>query len=234
MTETSLFHVKVGKEFEVKELFKEISALIKTHYGGKTDKLDVLDAGCASGELPYFLKEDLGTSGTVWGFDVAQTLVNNAMERFGDSGIKFFVRDAWEFKLDRTFDVVTMTSLISYFDDPYPILRAALTHLKSGGLLIISGIFNPWNIDVRLRYKLESDKEWDEIHAMNQFSVNNLRKFFDDLGFEATFSKQVMPFDMEPKENPIRSWTVNADESRRMTNGLQLLYDIQILRVTKK
>ena len=234
MAEKSLFHLKQGKEFEIKELFKDISRLTKEHFGEKTDGLDLLDVGCASGELSYFMKKDTGTSGKIQGFDISPTLIKNAAERFGDEGMKFFIADAADFKLDTKFDVITMTSVLSYFDDPYPVLKNMLGHLKKNGLAIISGIFNEHNIEVRLKYKLESDNEWIDNSVINQFSMKGISNFLADYGYQAEFMKQIMPFDVKPKENPIRSWTVNADGVRRMTNGLQLLYDIQILKIIDK
>lgn len=191
----------------------------------------MLDIGCASGELPYFLKKDTGTSGQVWGFDISPTLTKNAVERFGGEGINFFVADAKDFKLDAQFDVITMASVLSYFDDPYPVMKNMLGHLKKGGLAIISGIFNEYNVNVLLKYKLENDEEWA---AINQFSMKNIRDFLINSGYQAEFAKQNMPIDIYPKENPVRSWTVDVGGSKRMTNGLHLLYDIQILKITDK
>lgn len=229
----SLFHIKEGSKFEVKELFKDISKIIKKHYNHKVENLEILDIGCASGELQSFLKKDLGTAGAVWGFDISKDLIKNAYSRFGRSDIKFFVDDASSFRLDKKFDVILMTSVLSYFDDPYPVLTNTLRHLKKGGLAIVTGIFNDWNIDVRLKFKLEGDKEWEEDSVLNQFSVKNIGQFLTKSGYQFKFSKQIMPFDILPKEHPIRSWTVKVDGVRRMTNGLQLLYDIQILQITK-
>lgn len=235
MKTRSHFHLKKGDQFEVKELFKDFSRKIQEHFGGKTENLSILDIGCASGELLYFLKRDLNTSGRARGFDISEELIQNARERFGkEAGINFFVDDAGDFKLNETFDIITMSSVLSYFDDPYPVLANALTHLASGGLAIISGIFNDYNIDVRMRYKLPNEDEWDQGAVMNQFSKKSIGEFLAKAGYEYRFSTQVMPFDLEPKEHPIRSWTVNVNGKRWLTNGLQLLYNIQILEIRKK
>lgn len=234
MATQSYFHLRQGKEFVVKELFKDISKLIKKHYQAETHSLDILDIGCASGELLYFLMNDLQTSGAVTGFDISAELITNAKERFGDSFIEFFVADAADFNLNKQFDVLTMTSVLSYFADPAPLLANMLKHLKNNGLAIVTGIFNDWNIEVRMKYKLETCNEWRESAVINQFGTKNIKNILNQLGFEGTFTKQIMPFDIEPKEHPIRSWTVLLpDGTRRLTNGLQLLYDIQILQITK-
>lgn len=233
MKNNSLFHIKKGKEFTVKELFKDFSQRIKKHFNGKTENLSLLDIGCASGELLCFLKKDLNNRAKVWGFDISEELIENARDRFGEAGINFFVDNANGFKLDEKFDAITMASVLSYFDDPYLILTNVLNHLNKGGLILISGIFNDWNIDVRLQYKLDSEKAWEPEAVINQFSKKRISGFLDKAGCQYSFSTQIMPFDISPKELAIRSWTVNLNNTRYMMNGLQLVYNIQILQITK-
>ena len=234
MGEGPLFHLKHGKRFKAKELFKDISRIIQTHFGDKTNRLNILDVGCASGELLYYLKRHFETSGKLCGFDIEKQLVKSAKERFGDSSIRFFVADARTFTVPATFDVITMTSVLSYFDDPYPVLRTVLRHLNEGGILIISGIFNPWNIDVRLNYKLPDEKRWNRGNVINQCSKKSISEFLMKAGYSYAFSTQVMPFPLAPtKKNPIRSWTVSLDGRRYMMNGLQLAYNIELLQITQ-
>lgn len=235
MKSREFFHLKKGDQFEVKELFKDFSQRIRKHFNGKTEYLDILDIGCASGELPYFLKKDLHTKGKVWGFDFSEELIGNAYKRFGENaGINFFVDNAADFKLQATFDVIAMSSVLSLFDDPYPILANILNHLNGGGIVLISGIFNDYNIDVRARYKLDSEHEWHSGAVANQFSKKAIGEFLEKAGYRYTFSTQIMPFDIPPKEEPTRSWTVNVNGERWLTNGLQLLYNIQILEITRR
>lgn len=235
MDTKSQFHIKSGKDFEPKELFKEITGLVREHFQQSVGALDLLDVGCATGELFAFLKQQLGTTGACVGFDVDPELVKNAQERFADLGIRFFEANAADFSVDQKFDVITMTSVLSYFDDPYPVLSHTLSHLKDGGLLIISGLFNEWNVDVLLKYRLENDDPKGEGTPLNQFSKKRFTEFLDAAGFTAAFSKQVMPFDLPPDpSHPVRSWTVQAGEERMMTNGLKLMYNLDILQITKK
>lgn len=231
----SYFHIKKGERFAVKELFKDFSQKIKNHFSGNIGQVNILDIGCASGELLYFLKKDLNTTGKICGFDISEGLIKNAYERFSrEAGINFFVDNAADFKLADKFDVITMSSVLSYFNDPYPILANLLNHLNDGGLVLISGIFNDYDIDVRLQYKLGNEEQWDIGAAINQFSKKSLGEWLTKAGYQYRFSTQIMPFDIPPQEFPIRSWTVNVNGERHLTNGLQLLYDIQILEISKK
>lgn len=228
------FHLKEGKDFEVKEIFKEFSGRIKDHFGDGTENLSILDVGCASGELLSFLKADTGTTGDLAGIDLSDELIENARERFADPDIEFSVADAATFKSSKKYDLITMASVLSYFDDPYPVLKNMLSHLNPGGLVLVSGVFNDYGIEVRMSYKLPTHDKWMKHAVLHQFSLESMLKFFDDNGYSCTESKQIMPFELKPKENPGRSWTVDLDGERHMMSGLQLIYNISILQITPK
>lgn len=232
MAQVKHFHVKQGRAFQVKELFKDVAGMIKSHFPKSTQHLNMLDVGGASGELMYYLKNELKTDGKAACLDLNKDLVENAKERFSGSGIEFFVANALNFKLNDRFDVITMTSVLSHFEDPYPVINNMLNHLKPTGILIISGIFNPWNIEVRTVFKPENDSQWHT--GMNQFGINNISDYLNQQGYQCEVTEQVMPFDIEQKDHYSRSWTVMVDGKRMTTSRLQFLYNIQILKITKK
>jgi SAM-dependent methyltransferase len=226
------FHVKTGETYVVKELFKELAQAIRTHFRGQTGQLDILDAGCASGELPHFLQRELATSGSVRGFDISSALVESAKDRFGGYNIDYFIDDIATFKLDAPVDVLTATSVLSYFTDPTPVLRNLLMHLKPGGIALISGVYNDWNIDVEMKFRFDAS-DWSEHQVINQFSKARMRGLVSALGYTCEFTPQTMPFDIPPSPAaPIRSWTVSLDGERHMMNALQIVYNIEILRIT--
>ena len=224
------FHIKKGDAYEVKALFKEFSKIVRRHVKNKIHQVDILDVGCATGELPHFLLTDLNTTVEVWGIDILPSLIQNAKERFGSYPIHFQRGDAQTFRLQKKFDVITLSSVLSYFDDPVPTIKNIIRHLKPGGIALISGIFNPWNIDVFIKLRLDGNRTMGPMSVLNQFSMERL---VIKLGCSATFSEHVMPFDIHPQKEPVRSWTVKVNSKRFMTNGLQLLYNIQILQIKK-
>lgn len=226
------FHLKKGRDFEAKEIFKEISAAARKHFGGRLGAIDILDIGCASGELPVYLKRDLGTKGRVAAFDLSDELVENARERFAGEAVEFSVDNVAEFSHGQ-YDLITMISVLSYFDDPYPVLDNALRHLKPGGMCAISGLFNEHGIEVRMRYRRPDHDRWMEHAVLHQFSLANITSYFSRHGLKCEVTKQIMPFDIpRPKDNPARSWTVNLDGERYMMSGLNLVYNINVLYVT--
>ena len=228
----SRFHIKSGRDFEVKELFKKIAELAREFFSAQVGGVSILDVGCASGELPYFLQKELQNSGQVCGVDLDSALIKNAQERFGDSGIHFETGDAASFALGRKFDLITATSLLSYFEDPRDVMQNILNHLTEEGLLIVTGLFNDYDIEVRLRYKVKGQQEWN--CGFNQFSLSGFSEMVHSLGFHVAVEEQVMPFDIPPGDNVLRSWSMMVNGKRYMTNGLQLLWNIKILRISRK
>lgn len=225
------FHIKKGSDFVVKELFKDISSEVKAHFSD-TSNIGILDVGCAAGELVTHLKRDTGTQGAVMGLDYGEALVANAKERFGSENIEFVVGDAQNFQLGKKFDVITACSLVSYFDSPEKVFRTMLDHLTDQGLLIVTGLFNEHDIDVRLKYRVGGEGDWRE--GFHQFPLSGIEKMLSGWGYKMTVKEQVMPFDI-PKghENPTRSWSVDLNGVRHNMNGFHLVFNIKLLTISK-
>lgn len=225
------FHIKKGKKFVVKELFKEIARDTKNYFK-KTNNISILDIGTACGELIYFLKNDLKTNGEIWGVDLDPSYIKCGKDRFGDEGINFVVGDALNFNLKRKFNLVLVTSVFSYFDDPRQAFKNVLRHLSPGGLAIVTGLFNDYGIEVMTRYKQPGSKK--VLNGFNQYPISKLVPFLNDLGYQVKISEQIMPFDIEPKDNLLRSWTIKLNGKRYMTNGLQLIYQVKKIYITAR
>ena len=107
-----------------------------------------------------------------------------------------------------------------------------LKHLTGRGVLLISGLFNSWNIDVKMVYRIENTNEWRS--GLNQFGTKSIITYLEKIGYSCEVQDQIMPFEIPPKEYPVRSWTVDLNQKRHMMCGIQLVYNIQILVITKR
>jgi SAM-dependent methyltransferase len=226
------FHVKLGNDFQIKELFKHIADLGYQFFGDRTKEISFLDIGCASGELPFVMQSLLGIKGAVFGVDISDSLIKNAQERFKGSGINFAVGDAQNFDLGRQFDFVTMTSVINAFEDPAPALDAMLKHTKPDGLAIITSMFNYHDLEVEFRYRRKENGQWarwDYLYPLARFV-----KLIEHRGWGVRVHEHVMPFDIFPKENPMRSWTTILNGVRHMTNQTRVVYNINVVQISKK
>ena len=192
-----------------------------------------MDIGCATGELIYFLQNDLKTSGYLYGLDINNDFIENARERFSSSNINFQVGDAVDYDLNYKFDVVTASSIITCFDEPHEFLEKMLNHLDKRGVAIISSIFNEYDVEVRIKHKLPGHNEWRS--TFNLFSLKRVEEIVNDIGYNCEITEQIIPFDIpRDMQNPGRAWSVMLNGVRCNTNVLQLIWNIKVLKITAK
>ena len=223
-------YIQQGKKIQVKELYKEIQALIE-HNFSDTSQLSILDVGCASGELLYYLKSSLGVEEKLFGFDASVELVENANTRFNEEQLQFFVDDAQTFSLSERFDVIIMKGVLTIFDEFQPSLDNIIQHLKPKGIAIIVSVFNDYDIDVRITFRKKGSTEWNT--GYNLFPLSDIKEFIAKKGCTMECKEHIMPFDLSPQDNPIRAWTVTCNGKRYLTNGLNLLYNMKLLTIKK-
>ncbi len=228
MTNPSNFHVQDDAHFEVKDLFKRISSIATAHFD-VAKGVSCLDVGCASGELLAHLSQSVFPTGRKVGVDIGEELIASAKKRFEAQKIEFQVGDAESFSLSEKFDLVTATSLLSYWTDPIPVALNILRHVRPGGLAVITGVFNDFDFEVALKYRRVGSSEWHT--GFNQYPLGLFCARLAELGWRCDVDEQVMPFDIPAKENKLRSWTAAVDGVRMNTNGLQLLWNIKIIKI---
>ena len=89
--------------------------------------------------------------------------------------IKFYKGSAQTIKIKKKFDVIVASGLVSYFDNIDKFLNNALNHLNSDGILIILDNFNPYDVDVIVKYRnnkysTKYEKGW------NLHSIETIKK----------------------------------------------------------
>ncbi len=96
---------------------------------------DVLEVGCGTGNLTGYLRR-LGYN--VVGIDVSEDMIKVARRKLPD--VEFYVEDATNFSLNRTFDAVVSTfDSLNNITDPDELLKAFKNikrHLKMGGIFV--------------------------------------------------------------------------------------------------
>ena len=214
-------YIKDGKSFEVKQIYIDISKIISSCFD-KTEDIAVLDVGCASGELLFFLKQNLGLQTKPVGFDYNKHLIYNAISRFGIDDFEFLIGDVADFKSSGKFDVIVLTGVLACFDDFHFPLNNVVRHLKEGGLLLVFGRFNEFDIDVRIEFKVGDNGVWSG--GYNLFRLPEVVRFIEKLGLNVVCKDFVLPFDLEKGLNPVKSWTVDLDGVQWQMNGLHLVH----------
>ena len=184
----------------------------------------VVDIGAAAGAFVNYLAERL-KHWDVYGVELRTDLIRSAKDFFGVHLLQGSVLDR-NLLDDTSVDAITMLGVVGIFDDLQVIAENVSRWVKPGGLVLLHGLFNPFEIDVFVRYR-ESHREdpGDLETGWNIFSQRTVRNCFITCGAS---SVQFFPFTMSgdlPRtpRDPLRSWTEElANGDRQIVNGLWL------------
>ena len=203
-----------------------------------TNKKDarVLDIGCATGEFIAYMASKKSSWNFV-GIDVFDDLIDKAKEFVPDQS--FINSDYLELdnSYNNSFDIITAVGVISLFsgDDIDKFWKKSFELLKQGGAIIVLGPLNELGIDMDLKHRKWVDgkrKGWER-----GWSIPSLQSV--EFAIKQDFKKySISPYeaklDLEPREDPIRTWTVAYKEKQRqLTNGLKLLVDYYLIEAIK-
>ena len=215
-----------------KEIFKSISSIIKDH--NFPEQMSICDMGCATGEFLYYFKT-LFPKCSVTGFDISKSMLELAKKMIPNGNFTEGNVNSTQSFLKDTYDVVTMTGVLSIFDDPRQSLTNCLSSIKKNGVVIISGSFNPHPIDVILRYRKSDSPESTMESGWNVHSCNTVEKIVKDISPTAKCSWHDfhMPFSIKQTSDLMRTWTVKIDNDIALVNGASQIVNMKILEITQ-
>ena len=108
---------------------------------------------------------------------------------------------------------------------------------KPKGEIFICDMFNPYPVDVLIKYKLSKNYKSKILETgWNIFSEKSVEEFLKKKSVVKNFKfkKFEMPFDLRPQKDPIRSWTIKSKKRRLMINGLSIIQPQTLLRIKLK
>lgn len=222
----------------VKENFKVLGGLLESRLseGVLTENCKVIDVGCATGALISYLKGRF-PGFHFHGVDISDELIEIARQKVPeatfDVGSVFDLPDEGGEK----FDVALLIGVLGVFDAAAAnqALKKLISSVRQGGVIYIFSQFNEFDLDVMMKYRrVGSQDAWDGWGVgWNNYSYHTVGAWLEGNCQSHRFIDFTMPFPLEPKENPIRSWTVDMpDGTRRLTNGLKLLVDLRFLEIS--
>ena len=216
-----------------KELFKYFGDLIEKH--GIGENATLLDAGCATGELIYYLRARFQEISGFSGIDISDAMIQQAASVLPDA--TFAVGSLTEPSdfTGRDYDIVTCSGVLSCFDEPEIPVINLLNSTRAGGGVYIYSPFNDDPIDVISRYRraYDTDSTWES--GWNIFSRATMERLLAASGYDLRWEwhRFDMPFDLDKRpDDPMRTWTVRTERGDRQTvNGACQLINGLILAI---
>jgi SAM-dependent methyltransferase len=215
---------------EPKRYFRAVIDRFKAKDG--TEGLSVLDVGCATGEFLAWVHK-LQPNAELFGVDVDPTLV--AAARQNVPAAKFSVESALSLPEETfgQFDVVTLLGVLGVFDaqEAQRCVQNVVKCARPGGRALLFCPVNDFGVDIIVRHRKRPDGlagPWEL--GWNIFSEHTLREFAE--GHRVTFHPFDLGLQLEPHEDPVRTWTTTVEGGRSvLTNGLKLLLDFAIVEI---
>lgn len=217
-------------KFKQYDRFKFLIENISSHNGKKDN---ILDIGCAKGELIYCLKDVLPHS-CFTGLEYSSDLIEKAHEEPKLENVSFVQGDALDFDLNKKFDITIISGVLSIFDDYKTIVSNAIKHTDNDGAIFIFNMFNQYDIDVVLKYRKNyaGQNEWES--GLNNFSLNGFTKYIQSIGWKSSVDKFELQVDLTNDDNPIASYTLNTNERGKIIlNGVGILTDFFLVKIYK-
>jgi SAM-dependent methyltransferase len=226
-------YIREGWNSEPKESFKELLAIIRNE---APDVRQILDVGCATGELLGFLSSQLPNAGCV-GVDVTDDLLTTARGKLPRAEfVNASALDLPEVFAQR-FDLTCAIGCMSIFDETQiEVFWANLIRVTTpGGLIVVLSPLNEFGIDAMIRHRKRVDGkplQWET--GWNIFSKETITGIVETHSASLRLQRFQISLDLKPKDDPIRTWTMRTEHrDRQLTNGLKLLVDhyFMIVRV---
>jgi len=227
------FYLDENRYNEPKEMFKFI-AKNAFHQDENNSDLSVCDFGCAAGEFLYYLNTILPDI-TFDGVDLLPSLLEKAAKYV--PSVKFqqgSVLDS-NCKEENQYDKSFLIGVHSIFDEFETCFSNLVKWTKPGGSVYIVGMFNPFPVDVLIKYKesenYDSDVYESGWNVFSQQSVSEFLKKNKKIKYH-TFEKFDITIDLQRQEDPLRSWTLRDYKDKRfIINGLCLLQPHYLLKI---
>lgn len=233
------FYANEDRSREIKHTFRCIIDLIANRLTD-LDRKSLLDIGCASGDFLYAVRDLLNIpSENLEGADLLDTLLKAARDKLPE--IAFHKKDvaAPSFQMHSKYDVVTLIGVLQIFDDYDTALNNCIECCRSGGVVIVSGPFNPLPIDMLTRYRRVNENEQGRQPlelGWNIFSQQGLGIFLSRHERVKSYEFHDIEFPenvvVEKREDDLlRSWTMDVMGHKKFINGNQIIQHHSILEI---
>jgi SAM-dependent methyltransferase len=146
---------------------------LTTLIGGSSKELNILDIGCADGNLLSLIRKNSHVNHNLFGIEISE----NAIQRLGsDLNISIEIGTVETIDLpNNKFDLVFMQQVIEHVHDPRKTIIKIVKSLKTDGKIIVeTPLVDSW--DMKLFDKLFPGM-WEGYHVPRHFNLWNINNF---------------------------------------------------------
>ena len=210
-------YLKSERYKKPKEAFKLLYKILKKRLS-KTKNYELLDVGCANGELLFFLNEKFSNI-KFYGVDIRNDLIKLARKKLpSDIYLKKFDYNQKQ-SLNKKFDIIICSGVISIFDNLDIFFKNIKKNIKKNSIFFLFGGFNEYDFDIISGYRDLNSKITNYQSGWNIWSIKTIKKYFK----EKKIIKHPFEIKFDIKQNKkdlIRSWTIKINKKRYFTNAL--------------
>jgi len=197
-----------------------------------TQFLNVVDVGCGNGELLYYLKKQF-PHWQLTGYDFTREFIDTGKNFDGLSGVKLIHSDM--FDIVENYDIVLCDGVIQIFCDIQKPLEKILNICKNGGYVFITGLFNKFDIEVRLQFCDNTNPASKDIWRsdFNQHSQQSIKRLVQKKVSSIEFEDVTMNVDL-PFNSNMPSWNFtfrDANGKNIITNGQNIIVNKTMLMI---
>ena len=227
-------YLKENRYDEPKELFKFATDLLIDKKGINFFKgLTICDFGCAAGEFLYHLNSVMPESKLI-GVDILEVLLAKAKKFIPDSEFKLGSVLNTSLFAPNSVDISFLVGVHSIFDEFEECFNNLIHWTKPSGSVNIIGTFNPYPVDVLIKYKLSQEEKLNVYESgWNLFSIHSVSNFLENHTKVESFAfeKFEIKIDLPQQVDPVRAWTFKSESKRFLTNGLSVILPVYYLHI---
>ena len=210
-------YLKSNRFKKPKEAFKLLYRILKKRLS-KTKNYELLDVGCANGELLFFLNEQFSNI-KFYGADIRNDLIKLARKKLPS----YIYLKKFDYKqkqsLNKKFDIILCSGVIGIFDNLDIFFKNIKKNIKKNSILFLFDGFNEHDFDIIRAYKDLNSKITNYQSGWNIWSIKTIKKYFKKK--KIVKHPFVIKFDVKQnKKDLIRTWTIKINNRRYFTNAL--------------
>ena len=226
-------YVSTDRYDNPKEDFKTILSTLRSIIStGKSRR--VVDIGCGNGELLYLLHRNF-PDWELHGYDYSKEYLDTARGFSGLNGVAFHHAEFSE--IGGSFDIVLATCFLPLFRDAIESIEKMLSLCRPAGWVLATGLFNPYDIDVRVEIcdntHPETAGRWRS--DFNRHSQRRIREALEGEVQSIEFRECAYDVDLpRDDDHPIRVWSSRAsDGGTLLLNGAFQISNQTLMTIQK-